>query len=193
MLLNLENYRLILGSASPRRQEFMNQLNLPFEVVVKAVDESYPTHLKGKDITEHIAKKKSDAFELMDDKTIVITSDTLVCLDDIIYSKPNSIDEAKDMLKHFSGKTHQVITSICLKNQTKQIIDSGITEVTFENLSSDVINYYVENFKPFDKAGGYGIQEWIGLVGISKINGSYNTVVGLPTHLLYKILNKLTS
>ncbi len=184
-------YQIILGSASPRRKAFLEAMGLNFRVDIKPVDETYPNHLTGKAITEHIACKKASVFEVLDTKTVVMTYDTLVSIDHQILGKPKDLSQAKDMLKSLSGKTHEVISSICLKTKDQIWVDSDVTLVTFDDLSEEMINYYVDTFKPLDKAGAYGIQEWIGLVGVSEIKGSYNTVVGLPTHLLFNMLKKL--
>ena len=189
ILDKLNSYQLVLGSASPRRQALLQAMNIPFKVDVRPINETYPANLKGKEITEFIAQQKAAAFKTLKPNTIVITSDTLVLINNKILGKPKDLAQAKEMLKQLSGKTHQVITSLCIKNNQKSITESSVTEVTFNPLSEEMISYYLENYKPLDKAGAYGIQDWIGLVGVTNIQGSYNTVVGLPTHLLNNLLN----
>ncbi|MBS4041980.1 MAG: septum formation protein Maf [Flavobacteriales bacterium] len=187
----LNQYEIILASASPRRQAFLHEMQIPFRVEVIPTDESFPNHLKGKEITEYIALQKAKAFTNLQDHQILITSDTLVLFENEVLAKPANAEEAKQMLQKLSGKTHEVITSICLKNKYKKIIDSCITLVTFELLSNEMIDFYVQHYSPLDKAGAYGIQEWIGHLGVSKIDGSYNNVVGLPTHLLFQLLKEI--
>lgn len=187
MLLHklLEDKKLILASNSPRRKQFLTDLGLTFEVQPSNVDESYPENLLHAQITDFIAKVKADFFTDLDENEIVITSDTLVWNNGIILGKPENKTQAFDIIKSLSNKTHEVISSVCLKSKTKIKIFNAITFVTFTELTDDEIWYYIENFKPFDKAGAYGIQEWIGLIGIKEIKGSYTNVVGLPMEKLY--------
>lgn len=185
-------HRIILASGSPRRQQFLKELDVDFEIQLKDIEEIYPEHLQAEEITNFLAKLKASAFALdLDDNDILITSDTIVWLNNKALGKPKDYDEAFEMLTEMSGTTHKVITSVCLKTTDKEIVFYEETLVTFTKLSSDEIKYYLNNYKPFDKAGSYGIQEWIGLVAITKIEGSYANVVGLPTHRLYEEMMKL--
>lgn len=187
-----KNHRIILASGSPRRQQFLKELDVDFEIQLKDIEEIYPEHLQAEEITNFLAKLKASAFALdLDDNDILITSDTIVWLNNKALGKPKDYDEAFEMLTEMSGTTHKVITSVCLKTIDKEVVFYEETLVTFTALSSDEIKYYLNNYKPFDKAGSYGIQEWIGLVAIEKIEGSYANVVGLPTHRLYEEMMKL--
>lgn len=187
-----KNHRIILASGSPRRQQFLKELDVDFEIQLKDIEEIYPEHLQAEEITNFLAKLKASAFALdLDDNDILITSDTIVWLNNKALGKPKDYDDAFEMLTEMSGTTHKVITSVCLKTTDKEIVFYEETLVTFTALSSDEIKYYLNNYKPFDKAGSYGIQEWIGLVAITKIEGSYANVVGLPTHRLYEEMMKL--
>jgi septum formation protein len=187
-----KNHRIILASGSPRRQQFLKELDVDFEIQLKDIEEIYPEHLQAEEITNFLAKLKASAFALdLDDNDILITSDTIVWLNNKALGKPKDYDDAFEMLTEMSGTTHKVITSVCLKTTVKEIVFYEETLVTFTALSSDEIKYYLNNYKPFDKAGSYGIQEWIGLVAITKIEGSYANVVGLPTHRLYEEMMKL--
>ena len=183
----LKNYKLVLASGSPRRQQFFRDLNLDFEIRLKEVEEIYPENLKASEVTDFLARLKADAFELSENE-ILVTSDTIVWLDEKVLGKPKNYEDAFVILKKLSGTTHQVITSVCLKSSEKTRVFNVITKVTFSELSDGMIRFYLDNYKPFDKAGAYGIQEWIGLVGIEKIEGSYTNVVGLPTEKFYKEL-----
>lgn len=188
----LKNYKIILASGSPRRQQFFKEMNLDFEIRLKEIEEIYPDSLQGVEITNYLSILKSQAFEgELEANDLLITSDTIVWLDGKALGKPKDYDDAVQILKSLSNTTHEVITSVCFKtiNKTETLFD--ITKVTFNTLTETEIRYYLDNYKPFDKAGAYGIQDWIGLVGISKINGSYTNVVGLPTHLVYEYLNKI--
>ena len=186
-----KNHRIILASGSPRRQQFLKELDVNFEIQLKDIEEIYPEHLQAEEITNFLAKLKASAFALdLDDNDILITSDTIVWLNNKALGKPKDYDDAFEMLTEMSGTTHKVITSVCLKTIDKEVVFYEETLVTFTELSSDEIKYYLDNYKPFDKAGSYGIQEWIGLVAIEKIEGSYANVVGLPTHRLYEELMK---
>ncbi|MHB0756032.1 Maf-like protein [Polaribacter sp. M15] len=187
----LKDYNIILASGSPRRQQFFKDLDIDFTIEVKKVDEIYPDHLKGSAITDYLADLKAKAFSNLSEKDILITSDTIVWLEDQALGKPKDAADAFKMLRQLSGKKHQVITSISIKNLHFQKIINDTTTVTFKNLTDDEIHYYIKNYKPFDKAGGYGIQEWIGFIGIKKIKGSYFNVVGLPVQKLYEALMKL--
>ena len=190
----LKNYNIILASGSPRRQQFFKDLGLEFEIRLKPVDEVYPLELKGAEITDYLAQLKSIPFkEELKDNDILITSDTIVWHKNKALGKPKSEEDAFNIIKSLSYDYHEVITSVCftLKNDTKVVYD--ITKVYFKKLSDDEINYYIKTFQPFDKAGAYGIQEWIGLIGVEKLEGSYFNVMGLPTHLVYKTLLSIVS
>ena len=181
---------LILSSNSPRRKELLAGLDIPFEVrVIEDIDESYPDSLPTGEIAEYIAQKKAAAYKVGNDE-VLITADTIVVLDDQILGKPADAEEAKQMLRSLSGKTHHVITGVCLKSRDQQHHFSVISEVTFKTLAEDEISYYVENYKPFDKAGAYGIQEWIGYIGVTGLSGSYFNVMGLPVQRIYEELKK---
>ena len=187
----LKNYHIILASKSPRRQQFFKDLNLDFTIQLKEVEEIYPKELKGVEITEFLADLKSKAFTNLSDKDLLITSDTIVWLENEALGKPKNEADAFKMLQSLSGKKHEVISSISIKNNNFQKIISDVTSVYFKEISDEEINYYIKNYKPFDKAGGYGIQEWIGFIAIDKIEGSYFNVVGLPVHKLYEEFMKL--
>jgi septum formation protein len=183
------NKNIILASNSPRRQEFLKLLHIPFQIKVFEVEEIYPNHLKGVEITEFLANLKAENYkEQLEIDEILITSDTIVWLDNEAIGKPKNHQNAIEILQKLSGKTHDVITSFVLKSIDKSEVFSEITNVTFKELSLDEIEFYINEYKPFDKAGSYGIQDWIGLIGITNLNGSYTNVVGLPTHLLYEKL-----
>lgn len=180
--------KIILASNSPRRKELLNQLGLDFEVrVMKGIDESYPDNLPSKDVVEYIASKKSSAYSIAPDE-ILITADTIVVVGQDILGKPHDREDACRMLREISGKTHHVITGVCIKTAAKQSRFSVSTDVRFKNLSDGEIDFYVDHFKPYDKAGAYGIQEWIGLVGVESISGSFYNVMGLPVQRIYEDL-----
>ena len=187
----LSAFNVILASGSPRRQQFFKDLDLDFTIQLKEVAEIYPEHLKAEEITDFLSLLKSEAFTQLKDNDLLITSDTIVWLEETALGKPKDAKEAFAMLQLLSNKQHKVITSICIRSKTFQKIIHDITTVTFKELSTDEINYYIKNYQPFDKAGAYGIQEWIGLIGIERITGSYFNVVGLPTQKLYKELMNL--
>jgi septum formation protein len=185
----LTNYKVILASASPRRQAFFKALDIDFEIRLKPIEESYPKHLKGSEISDYLATLKASAFKNeLKEKELLITSDTIVWHHDRALGKPADKEEAVYMLQGLSGEDHLVISSVCLTSINQQIVFNDITEVSFKPLSLEEIRYYVNHYKPFDKAGAYGIQEWIGAIGITHIKGSYNNVVGLPTQKLYETL-----
>lgn len=187
----ISSYHIILASNSPRRKQFLTELGLGFSVRPADVDEYYPSDLKGKDIALFIAQQKASVFTNLSENELVITCDTIVWLNDTALGKPENARQAKQMLQELSGKTHQVISAVCLKTSSKTQTFFDVTDVTFSELNQEMIDYYVDTFKPMDKAGAYGIQEWIGLVGIQKINGSYTNVVGMPMEKLYQHLNQL--
>lgn len=191
MLSHLGSYNIILASQSPRRSELLSSLNIPFEIKVIEVDEDYPAQLVGVDIPVYLAEKKANAYiDTMDEKTMLITADTIVWHEGQVYNKPKDKAEAFSMLKSLSGKTHQVITGVCISTLKKRKVFHVISEVRFARLNSQEINYYLDNFKPYDKAGAYGVQEWIGYVGVEHIEGSYFNVMGLPVQRLYTELKR---
>ena len=183
--------KIILSSNSPRRRELLAGLGVDFEVkVIKGVDESYPDTLPSKDVAEYIARKKAAAYEVADDE-LVITADTVVIVGDDILGKPHDAAEAHAMLRKISGRTHHVVTGVCMKTKHELHSFSVMTGVTFKELTDSEIDYYIEHYKPFDKAGAYAIQEWIGYIGITGIEGSFYTIMGLPIHLVYRELESL--
>jgi septum formation protein len=185
----LAHKNIILASGSPRRQQFFKDLDLSYSIRLKEIEEVYPDGLQGAEITNYLAELKANAFEKeLDTNDLLITSDTIVWLNESALGKPTDADDAFAMLQKLSNKTHEVITSVCIKSIAKTEVFHCITKVTFTTLSEAAIRYYLEQYQPFDKAGSYGIQDWIGLIGISKIEGSYTNVVGLPTELLYQKL-----
>jgi septum formation protein len=190
--IKLQGYKLILGSGSPRRKLFLEELGLDFEVRPKSIDEIYPEHLQGREISEYLAQLKATPFkEELQPKEIVLTSDTVVWHNGASLAKASTLQEAFQMLRTLSGDWHEVITSVCFTALDFQKTVSAVTKVKFKEFSDEEINYYIEQCQPFDKAGAYGIQEWIGMIGISEIKGSYTNVVGLPTHLVYDTLLNL--
>ena len=192
MLANLlRDKKLILASQSPRRQELLKSLEVPFEIRLKPIDESYPDGMQPAQIAEYIAKKKAEAFsaQLAADE-ILITGDTLVFKNNSALGKPKDAIEAKEMLQLLSGTHHEVISSVCVTAQ-QQLVAHDSAKVYFRAFTAAEIAHYIETFKPFDKAGAYGIQEWIGHIALQKLEGSYNTVMGLPTQKLYDLLQKL--
>lgn len=187
--------KIILASASPRRKELLAGLDIDFEVrLLPGIDESYPANLPTGKIAEYIACEKAAAYngEIEDDE-VLLTADTIVVVDDKVLGKPVDADDARRMLGMISGKTHQVITGVCLSTRKKTHSFSVETDVTFKILESDEIDYYIVNYKPFDKAGAYGIQEWIGYIGVESIKGSYFNVMGLPVQRIYKELKNVTT
>lgn len=180
--------KIILSSKSPRRKELLAGLDIPFEVqVVSGIDESYPDGMGAEEIPQFIAKRKSTAYQIANDE-IIVTADTVVVLDDKILGKPVDETEARNMLQALSGQTHRVITGVCLTSTEKQRTFSVVSEVTFKSLSDHEIDYYISHYHPLDKAGAYGIQEWIGYVGVTSLKGSYFNVMGLPVQRIYEEL-----
>lgn len=192
MLKNFD-YTIILASQSPRRQQLLKELGFDFETRAKEVSEEFPSKLRREEIPLHLCEKKSDAFanELTDGQ-LLITADTIVWADNEVLNKPKDHDEAVKMLNKLSGKMHEVITAVCLRTSDKKESFYVTTDVYFKDLTQEEIEYYVTNYQPFDKAGAYGVQEWIGYIGIEKINGSYYNVVGLPVKELYEALQKFS-
>ena len=193
MLKNkLQKYKLILASGSPRRQQFFKDLDLDFEIRLKEIEEIFPPELKAEEITNYLAELKANAFEgELKANEILITSDTIVWHNNKALGKPKDAQDAFEILKSLSNATHEVITSVCFKTHLDLTLIYEVTQVTFNELSDEAIRYYIENYKPFDKAGAYGIQEWIGFVGVSKIEGSYANVMGMPTDKVYEYLSNL--
>jgi septum formation protein len=188
----LANYSIILASGSPRRQQFFKDLDLEFEIRLKEIEEIYPPELKAGEITNYLAELKANAFEgELIDNEILITSDTIVWHNDKALGKPKNKEDAFAILKSLSNATHEVITSVCFKTKNKTELISEITKVTFNPLTDTVIDYYLEHYKPYDKAGAYGIQEWIGFIGVAKVEGSYTNVMGMPTDKVFEYLNNL--
>jgi septum formation protein len=183
-------WKIILASNSPRRKELLAGLDLQFEVrVLKDIDESYPQDLPTLKIAEFISKKKAEAYiETMADDELVITADTVVILGDEVMGKPHDEADAKRMLGELSGQTHQVATGVTLSTKERQMSFTVVTDVTFKQLSADEIDYYVRTYHPMDKAGAYGIQEWIGYIGVTALKGSYFNVMGLPVQRIYEAL-----
>lgn len=192
-LENIQHYKIVLASNSPRRRELLSGLNLEYTVrVLPDIDESYPDTLKGEEIPMYISREKAKAYRnSMAEDELIITADTVVCINEKVLGKPRTQEEAKEMLRGLSGKTHQVITGVCLMTCGLQRTFSATTQVTFDVLTEDEIEFYVEKFRPLDKAGAYGVQEWIGFVGVSRLEGSYFNVMGLPVQRLYQELKKL--
>ncbi len=185
----LEGYKIILASGSPRRKQFFESMELDFEIRLKSVDEVYPDSLEGYEIPEYLSKLKASIFKgSLINKEILITSDTVVWYQGKSLAKPADKEEAVEMLSALSNDWHDVITSVTFTTNSLQKTVNHTTKVKFKALTKEEINFYVEKFKPLDKAGAYGIQEWIGLIGIEEIQGSYTNVVGLPTQLVYKTL-----
>ncbi len=192
-MIETGSMRIVLSSASPRRQQLMQGLDIPFEIEVRPTDESYPASLHHGDVAAHIARAKLAPWqnELQEDQHLmVITCDTIVVLDGKIIEKPTSEEDAKRMLKELSGNTHTVYTGCAIAAQGKQEVFTDETQVTFKPLTSEEIEYYVAKYEPFDKAGSYGVQEWLGYVAVADMQGSYFNVMGLPLHLMYQKLNE---
>ena len=187
----LNKINIILASGSPRRQQFFKEMDLHYTIRLKEIEEIYPEHLQAEEITNFLAELKASAFENdLKENDVLVTSDTIVWLNGKALGKPKDYDDAFQMLQQLANQTHEVITSVCLKSIDKTDVFHCVTKVTFANLSDEAIRYYLDNYQAFDKAGSYGIQDWIGLVGISKIEGSYTNVVGLPTEMLFqKLMN----
>jgi len=184
---------IILASQSPRRKELLSLLDLEFTVEVKSIDEIFPKDLKTSKVAEYLAELKASAFTNIKDDQVIITADTVVILNDTILGKPKDKAEATEMLHRLSNRSHEVITGVCLKSAQKTSTFSSSTKVYFKDLTDAEIDYYIENYKPYDKAGSYGIQEWIGAIGITKIEGSYFNVVGLPIQELNEQLKKFST
>ncbi|REH48796.1 septum formation protein [Tenacibaculum gallaicum] len=188
----LSKYSIILASNSPRRQELIKSLDIPFSIKIKEVEEIYPKELNHTEITDFLANLKASPFKKdLKENELLITSDTIVWIHSKALGKPKNYEEAFQMLKELSNTTHEVITSICITSKSFQKTINDTTIVSFKKLLDEEIDYYINTYKPFDKAGAYGIQEWIGKIGITKIEGSYFNVMGFPVHKLYKELSNL--
>jgi len=192
MLENFLKYKIILASNSPRRQELFAGLDIDYEIkTIIDIEESYPDTLSKEEIPVYIAKQKAQAYiNCLEENTLLITADTIVWLEGNVYGKPENDQEAKEMLRILSGKTHEVITGVCLTELKKQQTFYVISKVKFAELQEDEIDYYVKNFNPLDKAGAYGIQEWIGYIGVEKLDGCFYNIMGLPVRTLYEYLKK---
>lgn len=192
MLENLKYYNIILASKSPRRQELLKGIGLDFSVITKDVDESCPSHISVYDAAPYLSVKKAKAFddEELPENYMIITADTVVIVDDMVLGKPKDANDARRMLRLISGKKHSVVTGVTIRTKEKTKTFSATSKVSFDILDEDEINYYVNNYKPLDKAGSYGIQEWIGYIGVNGVEGSYFNVMGLPTQKLYQMLKR---
>ena len=188
-----DKYRIVLASNSPRRKELLTRLGIPFEVrVMQDIDESYPETIPVSEVALHIAGKKADAYrEVMGEDELIITADTVVIVGEEILGKPTDAADAARMLRALSGRTHQVTTGVCMVARDQDRRFSVTTDVTFKQLTPEEISYYIDTFKPYDKAGAYGIQEWIGCIGVTGLNGSYYNVMGLPIQRIYQVLKAL--
>lgn len=190
----LKNYTIILASGSPRRQQFFKDLELEFEIRLKPIEEVYPNHLKHAEISDYLAQLKSKPFDgELNENDILITSDTIVWLNNEALGKPKDKQDAFNMIRSLSGKTHEVISSVCFKTTSSLKLVNAVTKVTIKDLSDDEIWHYIHNFSPMDKAGAYAIQEWFGFIAVTNIEGSFFNVMGLPVHLVYKTLNDIVN
>lgn len=193
ILENLKKYQITLASNSPRRKELLSGLNLDYKVkILPDIDETYPDTLKGEDIPLYIARKKAEAYKsIMSKNELIITADTIVYTDGEVLGKPKDEADARRMLHALSGHSHQVITGVCITTSGFQRSFASVTEVTFDTLADEEVDFYISTYSPMDKAGAYGIQEWIGFIGVSKLNGSYFNVMGLPVQRLYRELKNI--
>ncbi|WP_153396816.1 Maf family protein [Chryseobacterium vaccae] len=183
--------KILLASQSPRRKELLSGLGFDFEVVKIDCEEILPDIIRVEEAAAYLSELKADAFEGQDEDEILLTADTVVAIDGQILGKPKDENDARKMLRSLSGKTHQVFTGITLKKADKTVTETDVADVELDELTDDEIEYYIQKYKPFDKAGSYGIQEWLGMAKIKKITGSFYTIMGLPTHLVYKILKEI--
>lgn len=192
-LKNLKKYHIILASNSPRRRELLSGLGIDYEVkILPGIDESYPENLTGEEIPMYIAREKADAYRpSIKPDELIITADTIVCLEGQVLGKPKDEADACRILRLLSGRTHQVITGVCITTAEMQRTFAATTDVTFDTLSEEEITHYVNNYRPMDKAGAYGVQEWIGFIGVTRLEGSYFNVMGLPIQRLYKELKRI--
>ncbi|MDR6459776.1 septum formation protein [Chryseobacterium vietnamense] len=182
--------KLLLASQSPRRKELLSSLGFEFEVVKIDCEEIIPENIKIEEAAAYLSDLKAQAFRNLEVGEVLLTADTVVAIDNEILGKPKDEEDAFKMLQHLSGRTHQVYTGITIKTANTSITETDVADVTLDNLSDEEINYYIQNYKPFDKAGSYGVQEWLGMAKITSLTGSYYTIMGLPTHLVYKILKE---
>lgn len=183
--------KILLASQSPRRKELLTSLGFDFEVVKIDCEEILPKNIAIQDAAEYLSELKADTFRKLEKDEVLLTADTVVAIDNQILGKPKDEADAKKMLQQLSGKTHQVYTGISVKTSDKTITETDVADVEFEEISDEEIDFYIKKYKPFDKAGSYGIQEWLGMAKIKNMNGSFYTIMGLPTHLVYKILNEI--
>ena len=190
--MKITDYKVILASNSPRREELLRGINIDFQVkVLSDIDETYPSDISAKEIAEYVAKKKANSYtNTLKKDELLITADTIVILNDKVLGKPRNKEDAKEMLLSLSGKIHCVISGVCLTSTTKQTSFSVASNVEFDHLTDEEIDYYIEHYTPFDKAGSYGVQEWIGYIGVKHISGSYYNIMGLPIQRLYKELKR---
>jgi septum formation protein len=186
----MTHFPLVLASNSPRRQQLLRELGFEFTVKVRPTAETYPVTMPPVEVPAYLATQKANEFKIDIGQQTILCADTIVVVDDEILNKPANANEAKAMLKKLSGRAHQVITGVCIMNQKTTQTATDIANVYFKTLTDNEIDYYIEHCKPFDKAGGYGVQEWIGMIGIERIEGSYYTIMGLPVHLVYRLLNE---
>ena len=185
--------KILLGSNSPRRKELLQNLGYDFEVVSTKCDEIFPENLEIKNIAAYLSELKANAFRNLEKDEILITADTIVAVENTVLGKPKNEEEARKMLLNLSGKTHQVFTSVSFKTSEKIITKTDVADVEFSAITPEEIDFYIKNYKPLDKAGSYGIQEWIGMAKISKITGNFYTIMGFPTHLVYETLKEFGS
>lgn len=191
-MLDQKGKRIILASQSPRRQQLMKGLDIDFEIEVREVEEIYPDDMPAVEIPSYLAKLKSEAFDAdIDDNTIVVTSDTIVIHEGKVLEKPKSREEAVEMISRLSDSTHTVVTAVCLSSTEGKVIFDDHTKVSFVKISDEEVGYYIDRYRPYDKAGAYGVQEWLGYIGIDRLEGSYFTVMGFPLHKVYAELKKL--
>jgi septum formation protein len=192
MLENLSTYEIVLASNSPRRKELLSGLDLDYTVqTLPDIEETYPAHLQREEIPRYLAKLKADAYKnQLNDRTLLITADTIVWLNGTVYGKPENEEDAKEMLRHLSGNQHEVLTGVCLTTKAYQEVFHAVSQVKFAPLDEAEIDYYVKKYRPYDKAGAYGVQEWIGYVGVESLTGSFYNVMGLPVRILYKHLKE---
>lgn len=183
--------KLLLASQSPRRKELLSSLGFDFEVVKIDCEEILPDDIAIENAAAYLSKLKADAFRSLEDGEVLLTADTVVAIDHQVLGKPKDETEAKNMLRILSGKTHQVYTGITIQTSEKTFTETDVADVELDEISNDEIDYYIKNYRPFDKAGSYGVQEWLGMAKIKKLSGSFYTIMGLPTHLVYKILKEI--
>ncbi len=183
--------KLLLASQSPRRKELLASLGFEFEVVKIDCEEIVPEHIQVGESAAYLSELKASAFRELEKGEVLLTADTVVAIDNQFLGKPKDAEESKQMLKLLSGRTHQVYTGITIKTFEKTVTETNVAEVEFDEITDDETDFYIQNYRPFDKAGSYGIQEWLGMAKIKRMNGSYYTIMGLPTHLVYKILKEI--